>query len=276
MRKRLLEAVLLFLIALPSAAWADNQPDQRNVYDAFRQWLKPSADASVDEQVTALVKRHMATLLYPVDMSSFARPETDQKFRDLIMVLQKQLGVPVTGILTSDQFDRLAQATRDIDSPVIGLQPSKMVGVAQDGSWASASGTVAMVSGDDVAHKINHTRIMCIRAEGTCDMVSASFDLNTRFLWLDLPTVAYVIKAWTSHTILAESQGPCGIDASLTLDIVAKTVTISSNGSCVDKRPSTYSLVDGFPVAWKLHQDSIDKARTLVYAPAQKFMPNQK
>ncbi len=62
MRNRLLEVVLVFLIGLSSAAWADDQQDQRNIYDVFRQWSKPSADASVDEQVTALIKRHMANL----------------------------------------------------------------------------------------------------------------------------------------------------------------------------------------------------------------------
>jgi hypothetical protein len=81
------KALLIFLFAI-SPAFADDQ----NVYDFFRQL--PSSDrAIVDEQTTALIKRHMANLLYPVDMSSFARPETDAKFREQIIALQKQMGV---------------------------------------------------------------------------------------------------------------------------------------------------------------------------------------
>src|SRR5262245_42668397 len=95
--------VLMLLIALSAAAWADDKQAQRNVYDVFREFrevLIPSAGASIDETVTARIKRHMADLLYPVDMSSFVRPEMDAKFRELIIGLQKQMGEPATGILT--------------------------------------------------------------------------------------------------------------------------------------------------------------------------------
>ena len=57
----------------------------------FRQ-LPNSDSAIADEQTTALIKRHMANLLYPVDMGSFARPETDTKFREQIIALQKADG----------------------------------------------------------------------------------------------------------------------------------------------------------------------------------------
>jgi hypothetical protein len=71
--------VLTFLIALSTAAWADDKQDQKNVYDVFREWMKPSSGATEDEQVTARIKRSMANLLYPVDMSSFARPDQERR-----------------------------------------------------------------------------------------------------------------------------------------------------------------------------------------------------
>ena len=73
------KALLIFLFTI-SPAFADDQ----NVYDFFRQ-LANSDSAIVDEQTTALVKRHMANLLYPIDMSSLARPETDAKFREQVI-----------------------------------------------------------------------------------------------------------------------------------------------------------------------------------------------
>jgi hypothetical protein len=35
------------------------------VYDVFREWMKPSNGATVDELVSARIKRYMANLLYP-------------------------------------------------------------------------------------------------------------------------------------------------------------------------------------------------------------------
>ena len=53
------KALLIFLFTI-SPAFADDQ----NVYDLFRQ-LPNTDNAVVDEQTTALIKRHMANLLYP-------------------------------------------------------------------------------------------------------------------------------------------------------------------------------------------------------------------
>jgi hypothetical protein len=46
-----------------------------NVYDFFQKMEPKSNSAALDEEVTARIKRHMANLLYPVDMASFVRPE---------------------------------------------------------------------------------------------------------------------------------------------------------------------------------------------------------
>ena len=55
---------ILILIAVSTGAFADDS----NVYNDFLKWMKSLPNATVDEQVTALIKRHMANLLYPVDM----------------------------------------------------------------------------------------------------------------------------------------------------------------------------------------------------------------
>ena len=127
------KAFLIFLFTT-SPAFADDQ----SVYDFFRQ-LPNSDSAIVDQQTTALIKRHMANLLYPVDMGSFARPEMDAKFREQIIALQKQMGVPATGTLTLDEFGRLAEAARDIDDRPIGTTMKKTV--VKNGDSVSATGT---------------------------------------------------------------------------------------------------------------------------------------
>src|SRR5215471_5485138 len=115
------KAFVIFLFTI-SPAFADDQ----HVYDFFRQ-LPNSDSAIVDEQTTALIKRHMANLLYPVDMGSFTRPETDAKFREQVIALQKRMGTPATGILTLDEFGRLAEAARDMDDRPVATTMKKVV-----------------------------------------------------------------------------------------------------------------------------------------------------
>ena len=158
----------LILIVVSTGAFAEDKNNQANVYDEFRQWMKPLPDATVDEEVTARIKRHMANLLYPVDMASFVRPEQDVKFREQIIALQKQMGAPPTGTLTSDQFDRLAEAARDIDDRPIGTYPGKLVERFKNGElvWAVGTGTTDDQA-NPLAHPINISRIWCLRSSGT-------------------------------------------------------------------------------------------------------------
>jgi hypothetical protein len=141
--------------------------------------------------------------------------------------------------------------------------------MADNGTWVSASGTLA---GDDVP-KINHTHINCVRANGTCEMIYASFDPEASFLHLYYPGLdIYAIKVWTKHMVIAIDEGPCSV-ASLTIDVLAQTVTRSHTGSCVAKSPSTWTLTDGMAVTWKIYQEGHNKARELVYKPARKLVP---
>ena len=47
----------LILIVVSTGAFAEDKNNQANVYDEFRQWMKPLPDATVDEEVTARIKR---------------------------------------------------------------------------------------------------------------------------------------------------------------------------------------------------------------------------
>jgi len=275
---RLPEAILVYLIAVSCAAWADDKQGQRNIYDVFHEVLKPSPDASVEEQVTAFIKRDMAQLLYPVDMSSFATPDKDEKFRDLIGVLQKQMGEQATGVLTADQFDRLGEASREIDAPLRVSPQGKVVFMTKDGSMVSAVGTGSM---DDIAFPINKVHIVCWKSEKSCEYREASLDREPSMDMLNLDDLVYYdIKTWTPNRITAIQEDRC-ITALMTIDVSAQDVTITNVPhtdltDCRTGGPRTWKLVDGFPVPWKLQQDRLDKARKLVYPAAEKFMPSRK
>jgi hypothetical protein len=274
-------AVVIFLLAFSTTAWAVDERDQRNVYDIFREWLQPSAGATVDEQVTAWIKRHMANLLYRVDMASFARPEKDQKFRDVIMVLQKQMGVPATGILTSNQFDRLAVAAHNVDDAPVLLPLKKLVTVAKDGTWVVASGTGTM---DGLANPINKVHIYCFKPDNTCEVRTAGFNPDNHMVDLD-DLISYEIKTWTRQRVTAINEAPC-LTATMTVDVTAESVTIvyvpaAGSQYCRQKpwtldKPEIWTLVDGEPIAQRFSRERVNKARALVYAPAQSLLPPER
>jgi hypothetical protein len=87
-RFKMRKCILIALFLVSTGAFADERKNQINVYDDFRQLGNSSADVTVDEEVTAQIKRYMANLLYPVDMSSLTGPGKDAKFRELIIVLR--------------------------------------------------------------------------------------------------------------------------------------------------------------------------------------------
>jgi hypothetical protein len=267
------KGIIVDLFAITTSAFAADGKNQRNVYDDLRQGMQPSPNATVDEEVTALIKRNMANLLYPVDMSSFTTPDDDPKFRDLIVVLQQQMGVPPTGILTMDQFNRLDKAAHSIDEIFVGQSPY-FVSMDEDGTLVSASGSRAM---DGIADRISSVRISCYRAIGTCELNEAIFNLDGRFLFV-APAVEYQINNWTLSRVTATTDAPCSTSL-MTIDVKGKQVTAETvpRPNCTEfTQAKPWHLVDGFPVAWKLSQDRMNSARMLVYPPAKRLMPIQK
>jgi hypothetical protein len=268
----MMKKALLFFLFMISPAFADDQ----NVYDFFRQ-LPNTDSAIVDQQTTALIKRHMANLLYPVDMSSLARPETDAKFREQVIAAQKQMGVPTTGTLTLYEFGRLAEAARDIDDRSVGTGIIKKT-VVKDGEFASATGIGGT---DDIANRlappINISRIICQRTSGTCELNIAAFNPEDAHLYFYIPW-HYNITTWEPTRVTATNEMPCAT-SSMTLDMQTESLTISSVPhsdlpSCANQRPTTWSLLDdGFSASWKLHQDKVNKAHAMVYEANKNLVP---
>jgi hypothetical protein len=216
----------------------------------------------------------MAALLYPVDLSSFARPEKDQKFSALVMALQKQMGEAPTGILTSAQFDKLYEAARDLGEMRFGLAPYKMVTRSDDGNSVAISGTGVA---NDLTYPINSNRMLCIKSVGTCEMAAADLDVRNIPMLLVEPPVTYEVKTWTRNRITAIKEHPCAT-AILTVDVDAEDVTITVVPHtdylpyCDKEQAYIWKLVDGFPVAWNIYRERYNKARALVYEPARKLV----
>jgi hypothetical protein len=269
--------LVLFLVVLVSPALADKQQDEfdkRNVYDAFGELkLQPSPGVTLEEDVTSRIKRYMASLLYPVDLTSFVRPEKDAKLRELIVTLQKQMGEATTGVLTYGQFSKLQDAAHSIDERPVTIAPGIMVYPSDDGNLVGAVGTGVM---NDLANPINVSRIPCTKSDGTCEMSTAEFDLKYSQLFALAPTI-YEVKTWTPNRVTAIREHPCG-SAFLTVDVATKNVTIASAPHsdlpfCSKEPANIWKLADGFKITWNLYRDRYSKARELVYEPAKKIFP---
>ena len=270
--------LVLFLLVLVAPALADKQQDEfdeRDVYDAFGELkLKPSPGVTLEEDVTSRIKRYMANLLYPVDMTSFVRPEKDAKLRELIVTLQKQMGEATTGFLTYRQFSKLQDAARSIDESPVTISPGIIVYRSDDGNLVGAVGTGVM---NDLANPINVARILCTKSDGTCQMSTAEFDPKYSQLFAPAPTI-YEVKTWTPNRVTAIREHPCG-SAFLTVDVATKDVTIASTPHadlpfCSKEPANIWKLADRFKITWNLHRDRYNQARALVYEPAKKMFPN--
>jgi hypothetical protein len=200
------------------------------------------------------------------------------KFREQIVALQQQMGVPATGTLTLDQFGRLAEAARDIDDRSVGTGIIKKT-VVKDGEFASATGTGGT---DDTANPlappINISRIFCQRTSGTCELSIAAFNPEDAHLYFYIPW-HYNITTWEPTRVTATNEMPCAT-SSMTLDTQTESVMISSVPhsdlpSCANQGPTTWRLLDdGFSVSWQLHQDKLNKAHALVYEAKRNLVPS--
>jgi hypothetical protein len=151
---------------------------------------------------------------------------------------------------------------------------SKSVFRSPDGRFVWATGTGAA---DDIRNPINTTTIVCMEARGTCEMSVAEFIPHNSGLYFWLPDLGFEIKTWGPNRVTAINEYPC-FTAVMTIDVQAKAVTIVTVRRAVSdcsnaKTPSTWALVDGFDVSWKLHRGEINNARALVYEPARRLAP---
>lgn len=129
---------------------------------------------------------------------------------------------------------------------------------------------------DDIANPVNITRILRLRADSTCEMSSAEFDIKVRMLNFGSP-VFYDVTTWTPSRVTTIREHPCGT-ASMTIDVKAKAVTITSVPHkdlpfCAIDKPSILTLMDGFSVGWNIARDKRNKALALVYEPSRKLIP---
>lgn len=279
-------------VVVSAMSWASDGKDELDIYtfqqEHFRSSAVASSGLSSDAQTTARIKRYMAGLLYPVDLSVLTNPDKDLRFQNEIRLLQKQMGVPSTGVLTVRQYDRLVRAaTMHTELPVFPTgfyvdqyETGRNSNVSAKGAW-SVDPTDRMAS----YNPINTGHVDCDKAEKLCTVVTADVLLPYELVaipvyTLQVHTEIFEVESWRPERITAVQELSCS-KTTMTIDIKGKavkqvTVPRYERESCNANRtvkPSFVTLLDGSKAFEEVFARRRKEVQDLVYTPARMYMP---
>ena len=262
-------------------------PEQQgkiDVYEVYRVAIGSQATQSLnlDEVLTKLIKRNMAMLLYPVDMSVFSIPEKDVKFKEHIKQLQKRMDAPQTGLLLKEQFDVLSNAASTLMERKVFPPPGMLISGSIAGQII-AQGTWVM---DDDAFPVNYSKIRCEKSEQVCTEVGLSVAMPHQFfsdddfnVMLDEAT-KYKVVTWESDEVTAVAESLCR-KTRLTINTTTKQASLVTTDNSKDGctlptggnipnlgKPRVATLGDGFKEPKKKYDARNKQAQKLLY---QKF-----
>lgn len=185
-----------------------------DIYQVNREMFHQANPAmNAEGFTTALIKKHMAMLMYPVDLGVLQPPTQDAKFQAQIQLFQTKLGVPATGVLTWSQFEILQQAATTATERKV-LPPSALLvhrEGAGSGEMLRAQGTWL---GEGESLPLNYTEIVCRQADQACleTGIEVGVPAHTEAehdYRLSLTTRSYRVTAWNETEVLAEGEDRC-------------------------------------------------------------------
>ncbi len=258
-----------------------------DVYVVMRHITKgaePGKKFDADAFTTILIKKHLAMLLYPVNMAVFDNPDKDPKFKDQIRELQKRMGVMPTGVLLQGQFDALTKTAKIIDEPPV-YPPAGLTIIGLPG-LVVAKGTWVM-EGD--AFPVNYNEITCTQSTQVCTEVSVNVvqpnqlandsDYNL-IVW----TTDFKVASWDSKEVSAINETQCRRER-LTINTSSKQAFHISTDKSLEGcklltgetlpllgKPRLSTLGDGFQEPKKIYEARKKQAQRLLYEPATKAL----
>jgi hypothetical protein len=257
---------------------ADLSPEQRADTDIYAlnraMFRRAGPEMNGEAFTTALIKKHLAMLMYPVDLGSLKPPREDPRFQDQIRAFQGRLGVPVTGMLTWAQFGQLQQAAailgerRVLPTADLLVRREKAAAgeqVQAEGSWLGGNpGPLP-------------TRITCRQADALCLESGAQLAMPSATepdYRLALTARSYRVTGWGEDEIQAEADTPCR-RLRLTLNTRSGQATLDQTpqvgGACVDEsaKPSSLRLGSGGEAAQRLYGERRAAALRLAHETFQ-------
>lgn len=176
------------------------------------------------------------------------------KEKNALETFQKDLGIPVTGILDSLTMRGLEEAEEFFFHANVTL-PTKSVWITERRNLAHASGTWRALNFDD-AFPFNTQEITFHKRDMMCEVSSAVIRWDRKGLlntgrFVQIFTDLYTITHWDDDLIVAESEAIC-TKSILTLNLKTEEVTltthvIKTDGDCqfLDKQPKFSTLING-------------------------------
>lgn len=254
---------------------APEQKGGMDIYQVNREMfhqVNPAMNA--EGFTTALIKKHMAMLMYPVDLGVLQPPAQDAKFQAQIQLFQTKLGVPATGVLTWSQFEILQQAATTATERKV-LPPSALLVHREktgSGEMLRAQGTWL---GEGASLPLNYTEIICRQADQAC--LEAGMEVSVpahteaeHDYRVSLSTRSYRVTAWSETEVLAEGEDRCG---PLRLSINAQSRQAIRSGAagagpdCTAATPATARLSAGSHEANRYFAARRANALKLSYEP---------
>ena len=228
------------------------------------------AKSGFPEEMMRTALAHSFATLYYLDMSQSNFEATSRKF-------QRDIGAPVTGVLTVGQMEQLQKRAETVSKSRISAGSYSSVLINNDA--AVAEGTYEIVD-DQIAFPTNVARIVCYRAIGTCDETQAIIQDIGGSYFLGHLNESYKVLSWTPSEIIARAGGDTDC-RHLTLTLNSRTneatvVTTNNDTSGCDiglggenlpalGRPRVSRLVNGYDVTGKWN-DSRDQANLALFS----------
>lgn len=246
-RSFLLAWAAAWLLAAPAASAADEAPapkGEQDIYQVNRDMFgQANPGMTAEGFTTALIKKHLAMLMYPVDLGTLQTPTHDARFRAQIQLFQEKLGVPATGVLTWSQFEILQQAATTATERKV-LPPSALLvhrEPAVGGEMVKAQGTWL---GEAGSLPLNYTEIICHQVDKACletrieVNVPAHVDAEHDYR-LTLASRSYRVTAWNEDEVQAEAGDGCRLSINTRSKQALRSGAAGAESGCPADGPTT-------------------------------------
>lgn len=191
-----------------------NATDALAVYEAYES-AGGEFEGDPIAYASSRIRRALAILYYPVDLSSSIDPREDRALREQVSAFQRTLNHEPDGTLSFGEFNRLLELETIGTATPIGFLWRRAPHVEAD--WAGAAGTW-VIRGDQIAYPLNFAQIDCWRAAGHCEATEVHVDASDlsgvagesgRYL-AGARTTIYSIASWAAGKVEARSEPPAG------------------------------------------------------------------
>ena len=245
MRKAFTILALLFGSAVSSAVHGDDAAVRKYrdyTPEQIRQLSKEKLSSDVPMMYTMAAQRGLSLgseLMFGMELNQLMYPGLHD-YNAAVKAFQTDLADKPTGVLTVWQIHQLEQRSAMQKLTTIGF-PDQYSSFITD-SYAVVQGTMIIID-DKIAWPINHSRVSCVKSEGTCSFEQIILALPDDKSWAQMYQVSqntkdtYEIARWDDNNIESHPLGTNQDCRNTSLSFNFKTkefysITRNAGGDC--------------------------------------------